>query len=106
LTYFIKSGKNPFILIKKKLKQGLGCVIIKKKEKNMRNKIYSILALIFCLPMFLFSACDMSNKHVCKFDLRQAKDEYLRTPATCQSGFTYYYSCECGKAGEEYFTGM
>ena len=71
----------------------------------MRNKIYSILALIFCLPIFLFSACDMPNKHVCKFNLRQAKDEYLRTPATCQSGFTYYYSCECGKAGEEYFTG-
>lgn len=71
----------------------------------MKRKFYSVLAVIFCLPTFLFAACGTPSGHVCKFDLRQAKDEYLRTPATCQSGVTYYYSCECGKAGEEYFTG-
>ena len=71
----------------------------------MKNKIYGILALILCLQMVLFSACGGPDAHVCKFDLHQATDEYLRTPATCQSGSTYYYSCECGKAGQEYFIG-
>ena len=43
----------------------------------MKRKIYGILAVMICLPMSLFAACGGSDKHVCKFDLRQAKDEYF-----------------------------
>ena len=70
----------------------------------MKQKLIRILAFTLCLPLLLLIGCSTEG-HVCNFNLTKAKEEYFRAPATCQSGATYYYSCECGKAGTEYFEG-
>ena len=51
---------------------------------------------------------DSSNKesqsvHTHNF-IKQVKEErYLKDMATCKHGDQYYYSCECGEIGDEYF---
>lgn len=71
----------------------------------MKMKLIRILAFTLCLPILLFIGCNKKEVHVCKFNLTKASEKYFRAPATCQSGATYYYSCECGKAGTKYFEG-
>lgn len=70
----------------------------------MKTKLKRILTFALCLPLLLLIGCN-TETHVCNFNLTKAKEEYLHAPASCQSGATYYYSCECGKAGTEYFEG-
>ena len=70
----------------------------------MKQKLTRILAFTLCLPLLLLIGCSTEG-HVCNFNLTKASETYFRAPATCQSGATYYYSCECGKAGTEYFEG-
>ena len=70
----------------------------------MKQKLTRIFAFILCLPLLLLIGCS-TEAHVCNFNLTKASETYFRAPATCQSGATYYYSCECGKAGTEYFEG-
>ena len=41
--------------------------------------------------------------HTCTFNKQVIDDKYLASKATCIAKATYYYSCECGKAGSETF---
>ena len=43
----------------------------------------------------------LSKEHV--FDKQVAEWKYLRSPATCEEKAKYYYSCECGEKGTEFF---
>jgi len=44
----------------------------------------------------------LSHTHV--FDCENTDEKYLKSPATCQSGAVYFYSCSCGEKGTETFT--
>ncbi len=60
-----------------------------------------VLVLIFAISLLL-TACETS--HECDFCLAVEEECFLRSSATCLERATYYYSCECGAVGEEYFT--
>ena len=49
------------------------------------------------------NTCTLCGTHVHIFDKQIASDSYLRDSATCTSKATYFYSCECGGVGSEYF---
>ena len=42
-----------------------------------------------------------SGSHV--FDQKAIDEKFIKTPATCENSAVYYYSCECGEVGTEYF---
>ena len=44
---------------------------------------------------------DFASSHV--FDKQVTTDAYKATDATCEAKATYYFSCDCGKAGTETF---
>ena len=41
--------------------------------------------------------------HFHKYNQKITEEQYLKEKATCQNSSVYYYSCKCGKAGEETF---
>ena len=41
--------------------------------------------------------------HVCDFVIQSPSPKYVKTRASCTQRAEYYYSCSCGKAGEESF---
>lgn len=48
--------------------------------------------------------CDYAEDAVAHtFDKKIAADKYIASNATCEAQSTYYYSCECGKAGTKTF---
>lgn len=49
------------------------------------------------------NTCTLCGTHVHVFNKQIASDAYLRDSATCTSKATYFYSCECGSVGSEYF---
>ena len=58
-------------------------------------------------PNFSYSTKEQYGQkiplHSCRFDCEVAKEEYLFSPADCDSPAVYYKSCSCGKAGQETF---
>lgn len=51
---------------------------------------------------------DSSNKesqsvHTHNFNKQVKEERYLKDAATCKHGAQYYYTCDCGEIGEEYF---
>ena len=47
---------------------------------------------------------DGTDDHICVFDQKNTVEKYLVSPAGCESGAKYTYSCTCGAVGEEVFT--
>lgn len=47
---------------------------------------------------------ESEEPHSCSFDQKVTTEDYLAIAANCTDAATYYYSCECGKAGTETFT--
>ena len=46
-----------------------------------------------------------NGTHVCSYSKTVATEAYNLIPATCTELGTYYYSCDCGKAGTLTFIG-
>ena len=46
---------------------------------------------------------ESSTEHSHVFNKQVKEEKYLKDVATCQHGDLYYYSCECGEMGEDYF---
>lgn len=46
---------------------------------------------------------ESEEPHSCSFDQQVTTEDYLATAANCTDAATYYYSCECGKAGTQTF---
>ena len=44
---------------------------------------------------------ELVNPHT--FNQQVVDEKYLKSPATCEEKAKYYYSCECGESGTEYF---
>ena len=64
-------------------------------------KKFSILMATFLMvSSSVFSAC---GGHTHSFELKKEESGYLKAEATCQSKAQYYYSCECGEAGNDIF---
>lgn len=60
------------------------------------------VAVIFAAFGLLLTGCVPAHTHT--FDIQSTDEQYLKLAATCQSPALFYYSCECGVAGEETFT--
>lgn len=77
----------------------------------MRKK--GLLGLFIALLTFTalgFVACEKKTEvkpipHTHNFTRKQAKDEFIKTPATCTEKAEYYVSCACGEKSEETFFG-
>ena len=65
-----------------------------------------MIAILLSAVSVVFSACQMPMQggHTCSYTLQKAEERFLKSEATCQEKAKYYYSCECGKAGEKTFT--
>ena len=61
------------------------------------------LSRIFLTCVLLMTSTYTTSCHNCVFDKKILQDEYLAISATCQTPAEYYYSCECGRTGEETF---
>ena len=44
------------------------------------------------------------DTHTCIYDQKIENDDFLKNEANCTQRKTYYYSCQCGKAGTETFS--
>ena len=70
----------------------------------MKATILRRIAFLMACGCCLLSACGQGNTaHQHKFDQKNTTAQYLKTEADCVSPAFYYYSCSCGKAGEETF---
>ena len=65
-----------------------------------------ILAILLSAISVFFVACQApaTTGHVCAYTMQKAEGRFLKSEATCKEKARYYYSCECGKAGEKTFT--
>ena len=71
----------------------------------MKHLKRTIIAFICATNMF-FSGCgfiENTSEHECKFDQKIESLDFLYAEATCKHATKYYYSCVCGKAGEQIF---
>ena len=64
----------------------------------MKKAFSFIIALVLLCSLFLFG-CGHSHS----FTLKIISDDFLCSSANCEGGAKYYYSCACGKKGEEVF---
>ncbi len=78
--------------------------------ETFMKKLFTLLltlSLIICIGAVLV-ACDEDDgsmeKHTHSFVIENTENQFLKEPATCQSGAVYRKSCSCGKAGDETFT--
>lgn len=64
------------------------------------------IAVLLSLFSIFFTACQApsGSEHECSYTLQKAEDRYLKSEATCKEKRKYFYSCECGKAGDKTFT--
>lgn len=65
----------------------------------MKKTLLTILAVVFVFCCVGLTACG----HTCVYDREDANASTLMQNATCTSPALYYYSCECGKIGEDMF---
>lgn len=74
-----------------------------------------VALLLLASYLLILSACGFQEQdqnasdgadqpHACDFVIQSASPKYVKTRATCTQRAEYYYSCSCGKAGEESFT--
>ncbi len=68
----------------------------------MKKKFTSLAALLISATALFSVGCQGAHTH--DFSCKVQEDEYLKSPATCSAVSSYYYSCKCGKRGEESFT--
>ena len=66
--------------------------------KRILTKLIFMFAIISVT--MLITAC---NAHICNYNQIVVSDEYLFSPATCESPAIYYYSCKCGAIGDDMF---
>ena len=73
-------------------------------KKTLRSSI--LLVALALLAVLALSSCHliMPDDHTHEFTERNEGLEHLKSEADCDSGAEYYYSCWCGKNGEESFT--
>ncbi len=67
----------------------------------MKKKILLLLSTI-CLACFVVATA-VGCGHSCEFNNKVASKEYLKNEAMCAVKPEYYYSCDCGKHGDETF---
>lgn len=71
----------------------------------MKKKLSRFLALSTTALVLLSSSCQFlgidSHKH--DFTHKVIDEKYLKSEATCEKAAFYYYSCECGEAGQKAF---
>ena len=67
----------------------------------MRKSILRALALLTATLSLGLTAC---GGHTHQFIKKDTAEAYLQANATCESAASYYYSCSCGKKGEQTFT--
>ncbi len=67
----------------------------------MNKKITKIIAFILTFALAFIVGC--GDSHDCAFTVKNRSEKFLKEGATCQNRARYYYSCECGKKGEEVF---
>ncbi len=83
----------------------------------MKKILTLLMAVLLC--SFLFCACGESDSddfeedreekdpkppHTCVYDQKNENDAFLKNEASCTLRKTYYFSCQCGKAGSETFS--
>lgn len=70
------------------------------------NKVSKVILIICLLALIcsVFVACNEDSSSDCIFDQRVVSSAHLKSKATCESPAVYYYSCTCGKNGEQTFT--
>ena len=73
----------------------------------MKKIIKTVFAFLICFVNVGFSSCGnvstSTPKHVCEFNQQKVEEKYLVSKATCQNLAKYYFSCECGEHGTEFF---
>ena len=82
--------------------------------KKTIAQFLTLITLLFLVPGL--SSCEYvssivseinnsgnNQAHQHKFTLKDTDDTYLKSEATCTSSAFYYYSCECGAKGTEFF---
>jgi len=71
------------------------------------RKVKKIIAFLMVFACLFSVACGRKtpdSTHKCVFDKEIAEENFLCASPTCVTPATYFYSCECGKAGTETFT--
>lgn len=67
------------------------------------------LLLLACLLVISSASCKPQDdgqgngEHIHDFSKKVTTEPYLIQSATCKNPAIYYYSCECGMMGEEFF---
>lgn len=72
------------------------------------KKTKGVLAFILACLMFVPSvvACKPAEEqHIHDFSKMVATDDFLREKGNCNKKTTYFFSCECGEEGTEFFEG-
>ncbi|MBR3804148.1 MAG: hypothetical protein IKJ14_02220 [Clostridia bacterium] len=73
-------------------------------KKSFLTLILAFTAILtFTLGLTACNKSDDGEKHVCAFNKQVKTQAYCLNNATCTEKAKYYYSCECGKMGEETF---
>ena len=72
----------------------------------MRKQISRVLALFVASLGVFTTGCQVAqgNTHTHSFTKKVAEEQYLKSEADCTNATLYYYSCECGEAGEKTFS--
>lgn len=68
----------------------------------MKKHVARALALMMAIFGMVASGCNTEHQH--NFNQKNEDAKYLRSEATCSEEAKYYYSCECGEAGEKVFS--
>ena len=72
----------------------------------MKKFLKRVTIALICIANLVFPACNSgenNSAHECIFDQKIESADFLYAEATCKHATKYYYSCLCGKAGEEIF---
>lgn len=68
------------------------------KKRILKTMTVALAAMLLVLP-----ACKGKSDHDHAFNQKNTAEQYLKSATTCTAPAFYYYSCECGKKGENTF---
>jgi len=72
-------------------------------EKNYGTHSYNSIGYCICGKAKPSGGQEKPPEHTHNFNERIAKSKFIKKSATCVQKAEYYYSCECGEKGTEFF---
>ena len=72
-------------------------------EKNYGTHSYNSIGYCICGKAKPSGGQENPPEHTHNFNERIAKSKFIKKSATCVQKAEYYYSCECGETGTEFF---